>query len=157
VILVYGHDDEVATLVAALIEGCDKADFGGCAAIGVADDRRLVGGFVFHNYNPAAGVMEISFAGMRRGWLSRRVLHAAFFYVFDELGCQLAVARTPASRKPALRIARAYGFEQVRVPRLFGRYEDGIISTLTAQAWRANGFHKENAHGQKIEQGAEAA
>jgi RimJ/RimL family protein N-acetyltransferase len=155
--LVYGHDDEVATLVAALIDGCERSDFGDCTAIGVAGDERLIGGFVFHNYNPVTSVMEISFAGMGRGWLSRTVLYAAFSYVFDELGCQLAVSRTPAGLKHALRIARAYGFEQVRVPRLFGRYEDGIISTLTAEAWRANGFHKENAHGQEIEQGAEAA
>jgi hypothetical protein len=45
----------------------------------------------------------------------------------------------------------------MRVRRLFGRHEDGIISTPTAEAWRSNGFHKENAHGQEIEQGPEAA
>jgi hypothetical protein len=72
-------------------------------------------------------------------------------------GCQLPVACTPAAPRRALRIASAYGFEQVRVPRLFGRHEDGIISTLTAEAWRSNGFHKENADGQEIEQGAETA
>lgn len=152
--LVYGHNDAVATLVAALIEGCERSDFGGCTAIGVAQDRRLVGGFVFHNYRPSAGVIEVSFASSRRRWLSRPLLYAAFSYVFDELACQLAVARTPVSLAHALRIARAYGFSQVTVPRLFGRHEDGVISTLTAEAWRSNGFHKENAHGQKIEQRA---
>ncbi len=115
---------------------------------------RLIGGFVFHNYQPGAGVIEVSFAGAGRRWLTRRVLYAVFSYVFDELGCQLAVARTPASLASVLRIASAYGFAQARVPRLFGRHEDGIISTLTAEAWRSNGFHKENAHGQEIEQGA---
>jgi RimJ/RimL family protein N-acetyltransferase len=156
VILVYGADEAVAHLVARLIEGCERADFGGCTAIGVADGDALLGVFVFHNYNRATGVMEVSFAGLGTRWLTRRLLHAAFSYVFDELACQLAVARTPASLATALRIARAYGFRQVRVPRLFGRGEDGIISTLTAEAWRSNGFHKENAHGQEIEHGAEA-
>jgi hypothetical protein len=42
------------------------------------------------------------------------------------------------------RIARAYGSKQVTVPLLFGSTEDGIISTLTIEDWRANRFHKEN-------------
>jgi RimJ/RimL family protein N-acetyltransferase len=153
---VYGENEVVARFVARHIDDCERADFGGCTAIGVADGGRLVGGFVFHNYNPVAGVMEVSFAGTHGRWLTRPVLYAAFSYVFDQLGCQLAVSRSPAGLKTALRIASAYGFEQVRVPRLFGRHEDGVISTLTAEAWRSNGFHKENAYGQEIEQGAEA-
>lgn len=152
--LVYGANEAVAAFVARLIDDCERADFGDCTAIGVADAGRLVGGFVFHNYQPRAGVVEVSFAGTKKRWLTRGILHAAFSYVFDEVQCQLAVARTPASLAAALRIARAYGFAQVRVPRLFGRHEDGIISTLTAEAWRSNGFHKENAHGKEIEQGA---
>ena len=144
---VYGSNEAVAMLVAALIEDCDREDFGDCTAIGVADGADLVGGFVFHNYNPMSGVVEVSFAGRNRRWLTRPVLYAAFSYVFDQLGCQLAVARAPARLKHAARITEAYGFEQVKVPRLFGRYEDGIISTLTAEAWRANGFHKEHIHG----------
>jgi RimJ/RimL family protein N-acetyltransferase len=148
--LVYGANEAVAYFVARLIDDCARSDFGECTAIGVVDNWRLVGGFVFHNYNPGAGVVEVSFAGMHGRWLTRRVLRAAFSYVFDQLQCQLAVARTPASLETALRIARAYGFEQVRVRRLFGRHEDGVISTLTAEAWRSNGFHKENA-----EQGAD--
>jgi RimJ/RimL family protein N-acetyltransferase len=144
---VYGNDEAVAMLVSALIEDCDREDFGDCTAIGVTDGARLVGGFVFHNYNPKTGVIEISFAGNDRRWLTRPVLYAAFSYVFDQLGCQLAVARTPAGLKNAVRIIRAYGFEQVTVPRLFGRSMDGIISALTAEAWRANGFHKEHIHG----------
>ena len=111
--LVYGSNEAVAMLVSALIENCDREDFGDCTAIGVADGARLVGGFVFHNYNPKAGVIEVSFASRNRRWLTRPVLYAAFSYVFDQLGCQLAVARTPARLKHALRINQAYGFEQV--------------------------------------------
>lgn len=145
--LVYGENEAVSGFVAGLIEDCDREDFGGCTAIGVADDSGLVGGFVFHNYKPTAGVMEISYAGIGGRWLTRRSLYAAFSYIFDQLGCQLAIARTPASMKHAVRIARAYGFEQVTVPRLFGRNEDAVISSLTVEAWRQNGFHRENTHG----------
>ncbi|MGE0147464.1 MAG: N-acetyltransferase [Parvibaculaceae bacterium] len=153
--LVYGRNDEVAAFVASLIPFCAARGFGECAALGVARRGRLVGGFVFHDYAPEFGVVELSFAAADRRWLTRPVLYAAFSYVFDGLGCQMACSRTPAGLGHAVRICRAYGFRQQRVPRLFGRGEDGILSTLTVEDWRANGFHKENAHGQ--EQGAEAA
>jgi hypothetical protein len=153
--LVYGCDDRVARFVAARIPHCAERGFGECIAIGVMRDDGLVGGFVFHDWSPEAGVIELSFAGTDKRWLTRPVLYGMFSYVFDDIGCQMACSRTPASLTHAVRIAAAYGFKQVIVPRLFGCDEDGIISTLTVEDWRANGFHKENAHGQ--EQSAEAA
>lgn len=143
--LVYGHNEPVARFVASLIPHCRERGFGECTAIGVADGDRLVGGFVFNEWSPDFGVIELSFAGTDRRWLTRPVLYGMFSYVFDEIGCQMACSRTPASLKHAVRICRAYGFQQVTVPRLFGRDEDGIVSTLTVEDWRTNGFHKENA------------
>lgn len=143
---IYGCDEPVARFVASLIPWAAHG-FGECRAIGIANDDALVGGFVFHDWSPEAGVIEISYAGIGRRWLTRRTLYSAFSYVFDGIRCQMAVARTPASLAHGVRIVRAYGFTQVRIPRLFGRDEDGIISTLTIEAWKANGFHKENAHG----------
>jgi hypothetical protein len=142
---VLGCDDAVARFVSDHITFGGNGGFAPCTAMGVANDEDfLVGGFVFHNYEPEIGVIEVSFAGTTRHWLTRPILYAAFSYVFNQLGCQLACSRTPASLRHACRIARAYGFKQVLVPRLFGRDEDGIISTLTVDDWRANGFHKEN-------------
>lgn len=143
----YGQSERVAEFVASLILACDGRDFGANTGIGIEHEGMLVGGFVFHDYSPQFGVIEVSFAGIGRRWLSRPILYAMFSYVFDELRCQLAVSKTPASLAHAVRIAKAYGFKQVTIPRLFGRDEDGIISMLTVEDWRANGFHKENAHG----------
>lgn len=145
---VYGQDEPVAKLVASLIPQIASHGFGSdFTAIGVDHQGRLVGGFIFSHWSPEAGTIEISYAGTDRRWLTRPVLYAAFSYVFDGIGCQMALARTPARLGHAVRIARAYGFRQVTIPRLFGRTEDGVISTLTAEDWRSNGFHKENAHG----------
>ncbi len=142
---IYGNDETVAAFIAKLIPFGGSGGFDPCTAMGVADAQdNLVGGFVFHNYEPEAGVIEVSFAATVRNWLTRPILYAAFSYVFDQLGCQLACSRTPAGLSHALRIARAYGFKQVTIPRLFGRTEDGVISTLTVEDWKANGFHKEN-------------
>lgn len=146
---VYGQDEAVARLVASLIPAAARGFGVDFTAIGVDHGGGLVGGFVFAGWSPEAGTIEISYAGIDRRWLTRPVLYAAFSYVFDGIGCQMAIARTPASLKHGVRIVRAYGFEQVNIPRLFGRHEDGIVSTLTAEAWRSNGFHKENAHGQR--------
>lgn len=142
---IYGQDQAVATLVASLIPHVAPYGFGGnFTAIGVDHDGELVGGFIFSHWSPEAGTIEISYAGTNRRWLTRRTLYAAFSYVFDGIGCQMAIARTPARLKHAVRIVHAYGFKQLTIPRLFGRHEDGIVSTLTAEDWRANGFHKEN-------------
>lgn len=142
--LVYRNDAAVADFVASLIPWCTERGFAECRAIGVAHGDRLVGGFVFNEYSPEFGVIELSFAGTDKRWLTRPVLYAMFSYVFDGIGCQMACSRTPARLSAAIRITRAYGFKQVTVPRLFGRDQDGIISTLTVEDWRANGFHKEN-------------
>ncbi|MBK1870077.1 N-acetyltransferase [Taklimakanibacter albus] len=145
---IYGQDDTVAKLVASLIPHVADHGFGeNFTAIGVDHEDELVGGFVFSHWSPDAGTIEISYAGTNRRWLTRPVLYAAFSYVFDGIACQMAIARTPASLQHAVRIVRAYGFKQVTIPRLFGPDQDGIVSTLTAEDWRKNGFHKENAHG----------
>lgn len=145
--LVYNCTEIVAGFVAERIPFCVAHGFGKCTAIGVVDGDRLVGGFVFRNYTPEAGVIEVSFAGIGKRWLTRPVLYGVFSYAFDGCSCQMVCSQTPASYKAAARIARAYGFKQVTVPRLFGRDEDGIVSTLTVEDWRSNGFHKEHRNG----------
>jgi RimJ/RimL family protein N-acetyltransferase len=142
--LIVGHDDIVQRFVSSLIP-FEEGDFGACTALGVDRAGELIGGFVFNNWSPQARVIELSFAGIDRRWLTRPILYAVFSYAFDQVGCQMVCSRTPASLQQAARIARAYGFKQVTVPRLFGRHDDGIISTLTVEDWRANGFHKENS------------
>lgn len=144
-----GCGEAVAQFVARMIPTVAAHGFGSdFTAIGVEHDGSLIGGFVFSHWSPETGTIEISYAGTNRRWLTRPVLFGAFSYVFDEVGCQMAIARTPASLAHGVRIPRAYGFKQVIIPRLFGRSEDGVISTLTAEDWRSNGFHKEHRHGQ---------
>lgn len=112
-------------------------------AIGVINGQdELVGGFYYHDFDPDAGVIEISGASTEKRWLTRPVLYRLFSYPFNELNCQIVAMRHSARDKPLARMLRAYGFHQVTVPRLFGRDEDAIISTLTDDAWRDNKFHK---------------
>jgi RimJ/RimL family protein N-acetyltransferase len=147
--LIHGHNQTIAAFVASMIPRCRETGFSGnCTAIGVADgSATVVGGFVYHNYDPDSLVIEISAASTNKRWLTRPVLYALFGYPFLELGCQMVYCQVSERNKPLLRICKGYGFSQIEVPRWFGRDEACILNTLTVEAWMANGFHKENAHG----------
>lgn len=112
--------------------------------LAVFEDKSLIAVVVFHNWDPHAGVVEITGASINRRFLTRPVLDALFGYAFKVLKCQMVVARVPdnASQRHQSRIYKSYGFNDVRIPRLFGRNEDGILFLLTDDAWRASKFYR---------------
>lgn len=133
--LLYGHNEAVAAWVAAHIPGCERG-FDKPVSIGVVDGERLIGGTVFHNYQPEAGVIEMSSAGTSPRWLSRTMLKAIFGYVFDQIGCQLVVMRVSERNGRMVKIAEKFGFDGHLIPRLRGRDEAEWIFTLTDDQWR---------------------
>ena len=136
--LLYGHSEEVAAFVVKII-GLPRG-FGNCKAIGVLDDDgRLICGFVYHNWSPEAGVIEMSIASTTRRWLTRRVMRAAFAYPF-EIDCQMVVMRLSARDKRLHHQLKSCGFKPYKIPRLRGREEDEIIFTLTDDDWKAGRF-----------------
>jgi RimJ/RimL family protein N-acetyltransferase len=147
---VYHEQEMVKELVGALIphlygRGVPKNS----TAIGVAtDDGLIVGGFVYHDHDTVAGLIEITGASVSKRWLTRDTLYALFSYPFEQLQCQMVFMKCMASDTALGRILMAYGFEPHPIERMFGRGKNGVIYTLTVEAWKANGFHKENANGQ---------
>ena len=110
-------------------------------AIGVINaDSELIGGFYYHDYDPDAGVIEISGASLDKKWLTKATLYGLFAYPFHDLHCQLVAMRHSAKDIALARMLKAYGFQQATIPRLFGRGEDAIISTLTLEDWEGNAF-----------------
>jgi len=143
----FGHSDEVAAFVAALIPGCERG-FGDCQAIGFLNVLgALEAGAVYHNWNPEAEVIEISAASKHRRWGSLARLRLIFEYPFEQIGCQMVVARTAEDNPAPLRIWRTLGADEFRIPRLRGRGRAEIITTLTAEAWAASRFARAYAHG----------
>jgi RimJ/RimL family protein N-acetyltransferase len=108
----------------------------------VYEDNHLLAVMVYHNWDPKAGVIEISGAAESPRWLTRQTLHSLYSYPFDALGCQLVVQRNAASNKRVNRILKKLGFHPVTVPRLRGVNEDEIIWTLTVEDWRASAHVK---------------
>lgn len=133
---VLGRDAEVAAWVAGHPPFDPARGFGNCRAIGWADGERLVAGTVFNNYDPAAGLIELSTAAESPRWLSRQTLRTMFGYVFDQLGCQLAVMRVSERNERMCAIARRFGFVGHHIPRLRGRDEGEFVFTLTEETWR---------------------
>lgn len=131
---------------AAHIPNCRRG-FGRCVPAGVMDGDRLLGVVIYHNWDPEAGVIEMSGATTDSRWLARPVLRRMFEYPFLECHCQLVVMRVSENNKRLHRILAAYGFQAYRLPRLRGREEDEIVFLLTDDAWRTNKFNMRSSDG----------
>ena len=116
---------------------------------------RTIGGVVYYDWNPEAGVICLAAAG-EPGWLNRAVLHAMHAYVFDVAGCQLAVLQVSERNHRMRRIGLAYGYTETRIPRLRGRDEAEIVMTLPEETWRASRFHRRLTRGKESRRTAPA-
>ena len=141
--LVLNDKYRVAAFVASVppFEGRGWGEF---AAIGYEWDGELIGGTVFHNWDPTAGVIELSTGTVDPRWMARKSILAMFKFPFDQLGCQMVVLRVAEKNEHMREIARRFGFDEYIIPRLRGPFEAGCIYTLTAEQWRAKGFEKLN-------------
>ena len=134
----YGHSQTVAAFIAKLIPGCERG-FGPCQAIGVLNDAgELVGGWVYYDYDPEAGVIQVSGAATDKRWLTRPVLKALFAYPWDDLGCQMIVTRQSVHNKAPRRMWGQAGGVEYIIPRLRGRNEDECLICVTDDAWKAS-------------------
>lgn len=119
----------------------DPAAFKNYQSAGVIDRYGvLLGGVVFHNWQERAGTIEVSVFSASPRWLSRAVINEIMNYAFVGCGAQAVMAQTEAGNNRALKIWRALGSTEARIPRLFGRDRDGIVTVLTDDAWFASKY-----------------
>jgi len=136
---IYGHDVVVAGFVASMIPACRNRGFGKCMTIGVIDGDELVAGIVYHNWNPEAGVIEISCAALPgRTWMTRETIKRAYQYPFLHLGCQMVMQMTAAEDTRLLRQLAALNYAFITLPRILGPEADGVVCLLTREAWQAS-------------------
>lgn len=139
-------DGRVAWWVSRQIWGDDRG-FGECVALGVANRKmEIIAGLVFHNWEPEAGIIEVSGAATDPRWMTRRVMNVALGYAFDDAGCQMVVARQSLENKAPRRAWKALGAQEIIIPRMRGRDEDGLLITLTDDAWRSSRFYEGQDH-----------
>jgi hypothetical protein len=137
---VYGQDQIVAQFAAMLIPHCRRGFGASCTTMGVADDKgALIAGFVYHNWDPEAEIIEISGAALPGShWCTPTTLAHLYRYPFLGLNCQMIVQRVPASNERLLRQFAALNYTLIKVPRLFGAEQDGVLGLLTVEDWAAN-------------------
>lgn len=138
-------DDDVAGWVAERVG--KPTGFGPCRAFEVVSRDARVAGFVFHGYDPASGVIEVSAASTNPRWLSRRLLREIGDYAFGVANCQLVVARTSARNLRARDIACRAGFTEHVIPRMRGVDEAESVMTLTRETWSAHKLR--SRHGER--------
>lgn len=117
-------------------------DFGPGAAMGVEHSGILVAGVVFHNYDRANGVIEVSGASDSKLWATRAILGEIYGYCFDQIGCQAVIQRNDPDDTALCKNLTAIGFERYDIPRLRGRDKADAIFILTDDAWRVSRFNR---------------
>jgi RimJ/RimL family protein N-acetyltransferase len=142
---VYDQHRNVARFVAHLIPHIDPAGFPDKArAIGITDARNVpLAGIVFYDWNQRAGTVYVAGAA-RTGarWFSRETVRRTFEYAFAHLRCQMVIMRVLANNRSLLRQLKAFGCTFIVVPRLYGRADDGVICTYTAEQWAESKFNR---------------
>src|SRR3569833_1392033 len=143
--IVWGNNTDPAVnagigeFVARLVPDCETG-FSNFVSMGVIRDDELVAGVLYHNWSPKTGAIEISAAASDPRWLTKTTLRALFSYPFEQIGCQIVVARIAESNKRARRMWKAIGSKEYLIPRLRGPNEAEAIMVLTDDAWRKFGI-----------------
>lgn len=140
--LLYGQDDIVERYVAQKIPGCSRG-FGACRAVGVLKDGELVGGYVYHNWSPETGVIEISAASEGPHWMNLTILREIFGWPFTEKGgCQLIVMRVHLKNRLVRDILKRIGSAEYVIPHLRGpgRKDSECVLTLKDKTWRESRY-----------------
>lgn len=141
--VVTGFNEAVADFVARQIPGCERG-FSEPVSFGVVENETLIAGVVFTNWQPEAGTIELHAAALSPRWFTLPVIRTIFRYVFNDAGCQMAILQVSANNSHMQSIAERLGFTGNRIPRLYGRNEDGIVYTLTDEQWRSSRFERLN-------------
>ena len=110
--VVGGADQAIGKWVAERIPHVgDIAALGQFAALGVVDGRgEIVAGCVYHNYVPAYGTCDITFATASPRWATRTNILALLGVPFEQYGCQRVTCVTPAANNAAVRFLTGLGF-----------------------------------------------
>ncbi len=134
-----------------LFTGCDEGvaawvarelgirDFGPSSAFGVADESgKIVGGIVFHNYQPQYRSVEVSIAMLTPRWANPGIIRRTLSYAFDTLNVRRITATTPRKAASARRFLTKLGFRYEGMAwKGFGT-DDAVISGLRDYEWRAS-------------------
>lgn len=141
--LLLGQDAYVAAWAAQRIPHIGPNGFGPCAAIGVVSEAgEVVGGAVFHGYQPHYRAVEISFALSDPRCLNASLIAGIMAYPFDQLHVERVTAVTPRKAASARRFLEKFNFKREGNARRGFGTDDAIIYGLLRSDWRASRFNR---------------
>lgn len=144
--LLYGHSEEVALWVGMRIPYVAKrlardplqAPFGASVATGVITEAgEMIGGVVYHSYDPDCPSIEMSFACSTPRWLTRALICELLRYPMQDLSCRRITAVTPRRATSARQFLEKFGFRREGVATEAFGDDDAIISRLLKREWLA--------------------
>jgi RimJ/RimL family protein N-acetyltransferase len=106
--LVFGKDKQIAEYVQRRIPG---SGFGDCSAIGIIRKNKLVGGIVFHDYQPGFKNITVSLAFDTPNAISPDVLCSIAAYVFKQQDCVRLNALVARKNKRSRKWVEGVGFK----------------------------------------------
>ena len=142
------HYEPLVDFITSRIWGIPREMTDG-TVMAVAEDGKVIGACLFHNWQPDEGVIELTAASISAKWLDRSVLQVMFEYAFNALRCQAAVMRVDPDNTRVCRMAKAFGFQRHDIPRLRGRDKAEALFILGDDEWRGGKFYQEHRNGQK--------
>jgi RimJ/RimL family protein N-acetyltransferase len=144
--LIFGKDEQVAAWVARQIPHVGAQGFGPCRAIAVAHDGRPLAAIVYHDYQPEAGVCQISMASTSPLWAKPDTIRALLAVPFDQYRCFKVWTCIPADNERAIRFNVGIGMVREAVLRhQFGKKRHACIYGMTADEYAAKWRLKEAA------------
>jgi RimJ/RimL family protein N-acetyltransferase len=132
-----GADAFVAQWVAEHIPHMRGGAFGPCVGMAVLSERgEMMGGVVFHNFDPHVRSIEVSGASVSPRWLTRPLISLILSYPFEQLKCRRITTITPRRNEAARRFNRKLGYKQEGLVRRGFGNDDAIIYGMLAGEWR---------------------
>src|SRR5262249_50778565 len=105
--LIFGHDRALARWAG---ERLGIADFGPCAAIGVAHRNEIIAAAIYSNWRPPN--IEVTFVTSSPRWASPGAVRAILRYPFIQLRCSRTTAIPEATNQPARAFLCRLGFQE---------------------------------------------
>ena len=132
--LVFGHDYAISKFVQQ--QSREAQDFGPCATIGIVRNGQLLGGVVYHAFQPQSRTVTVSFAFSSPAWASKSVMCSICRYPFIQLECQRVNALVRKKNKRSRRFVEWLGFKQEGCARRGFGDDDAIIYGMLRQECR---------------------
>lgn len=134
--------DAVSQWVSRHSFGHNDNSWPGSTSLGVMRDGLPIAGVIFHDYKPAPQTVQFSAASTDSRWLLGATLHVIFGYIFDDLGCQMALSGNSAANESAHHLLHGLGFKNNVIERGWGRDTALHLWTLTQEQWLENKLMK---------------